>query len=152
MRPPAYLLPASHPPGASATPFHILSSPRSLSEWTIRPCTIAHPGGTPTFKVTFNTFEMVSSSHAGKSKWAGAATAGAFFLRGTGEGAAGVGSAALLCTTGGFGAGEADWVSGLGGGGVGGGAGEAEVDAAGVGLEEDAAPCSLAKRFRRICG
>lgn len=95
--------------------------------------------------MTLNTFEIVSSSQVGRSRCTGAATAGAFLFNGAGEGAATGGGAGRFCTTGARGGGV-----GFGWGGVGDGAGEAEVDAVGVVLA-DAAPCSLARRFRRIC-
>lgn len=94
-----------------------------------------------TLRVTLNTSEIVSSSQVGRSRCTGAATAGAFLFNGTGGGAATGDAAGRFCTAGARAGGV-----GLGWGGVGDGAGEAEVDAVGVVL----APCSLARRFRRI--
>ena len=90
-----------------------------------------------------NTADIVSSSHVGRSSCTGVATAGILFLSGTGDGAATTGSAGLFCATGG----DVGFLSA--GEGADTGAGVLDVDAAGLGLE-DAAPWSLANRFRRI--
>lgn len=88
-----YPLPAILPRDSSATrprtksslPLRAANSHRTQSQ---RADKLGH-----TFNVTLNTVEIVSSSQRGRSSCTGAATAGAFFFNGTGDGATTTGSA-----------------------------------------------------------
>ena len=71
-------------------------------------------------------------------------------MNGTGDGAATADSTGLFCVGEGGGTAFGAGFEGVGAG-AGDGAGDAEVDAAGVGLELAEGPPSLANRFKRIC-